>query len=560
MERLQSELRGEIDGKRYLLVLDDVWNVERETWLSLKTLLLGDKALAKNGCELGELKELNNIRGSLCIENLESVTDAIADSRAANLIGKHSLESLKLEWGDSDTDDSVIGNRDEVLLDGLRPHSNLQKLTIDGYKGESFPRWMMYNLVSSLPKLVEVGFHNCGRCKRLPPLGQLPHLKSLNISGMTKLEYIESDHSSTPTKSFPSLLKLDIYYCEKLEAVPPTPHLEELTLTRAHPALINMMVGLNKLKIMEIWIMEFLECVPEECWKSLTSLESLHIGACRALTSLSKAEAAAPPPPLGTRHQSNQVDLDSSDSEELDLSNHDESSGGNNLILELHSLRSVDLSYLPKLASLPRWLLQASNLEVLSIHICDELDICKDESGDLIILDSHGGLHHSLRSVTLFDLPKLASLPRWLLQASNLERLRIIRCYNLKELPEQIEALQSLQRLHIDECPSLTSLPEGMGRLASLTQLRISGCGELESFEDESGNNNNILDSHGGLHGLRSVDLYSLPKIASLPQWLLQASNLERLEIKNCSNLKELPEQIEALQSLRQLRIFYCPR
>ncbi|KAI6683813.1 hypothetical protein NL676_029726 [Syzygium grande] len=413
MERLQSELRGEIDGKRYLLVLDDWWNLEREKWLSLKTLLLGgargskilittrllsvakitgttpphlleglyeNKALAKNGCELGELKGLNNIRGSLCIENLESVTDAIADSRAANLIGKHSLESLKLEWGDSDTDDSVIGNRDEK--------------------------------------------------------------------------------------------------------------------------------------------------------KSTTT--------------------------IGRRHQSNQVDLDSSDSEELHLSNHDESSGGNNLILELHSLRSVDLSYLPKLASLPRWLLQASNLEVLSIHICEELDICKDESGDLIILDSHGGLHHSLRSVTLFDLPKLASLPRWLLQASNLERLRIIRCYNLKELPEQIEALQSLQRLHIDDCPSLTSLPEGMGRLASLTQLHISGCGELESFEDESGNNN-ILDSREDFTVSGSVDLYSLPKIASLPQWLLQASNLERLEIKNCSNLKELPEQIEALQSLRQLRIFYCP-
>ena len=29
----------EIDGKRYLLVLDDVWNDDREKWLSLKNLL-----------------------------------------------------------------------------------------------------------------------------------------------------------------------------------------------------------------------------------------------------------------------------------------------------------------------------------------------------------------------------------------------------------------------------------------------------------------------------------------------------------------------------------------
>ncbi|XP_056162301.1 putative disease resistance protein RGA4 [Syzygium oleosum] len=41
MERLQSELRTTIDGKRYLLVLDDLWNEEGERWSSLKTLLVG---------------------------------------------------------------------------------------------------------------------------------------------------------------------------------------------------------------------------------------------------------------------------------------------------------------------------------------------------------------------------------------------------------------------------------------------------------------------------------------------------------------------------------------
>ena len=121
-------------------------------------------------------------------------------------------------------------------------------------------------------------------------------------------------------------------------------------LSDAHLALINMIVGLNKLKSLVIEDMEYLECVPEECWKSLASLESLGISVCPRLTSLST-------PPLGTRHQSNLVDLDSSDSEELDLSNYHESSGGNKLILELHSLRSVDLSLLPKLASLAQWLL-----------------------------------------------------------------------------------------------------------------------------------------------------------------------------------------------------------
>ncbi|XP_056162327.1 putative disease resistance protein RGA4 isoform X1 [Syzygium oleosum] len=374
-------------------------------------ILPDDKALAKDCCELGELNGLNDIRGSLSIENLGSVTDVVAESKAANLIGKHSLESLQLKWGDFDTDNAVIGNRDEALLGGPQPHSNLQKLTIWEYKGESFPKWMTENLTASLPNLVEVRIFFCGGCKRLPPLGQLPRLKSLWIWRMPELEDIEPSHSSTSTPPFPSLLELEISGCMKLKAIAQTPRLEKLTLAASNPALINMIFELNKLKSLGIENMEFPECLLEECLKSLTSLEFLRIDGCHRLTSLSP------------QHLSNLVEL----------------------------------------------------------HICDckELDLCKDESGNINNdLDFHGGLQN-LRSVVLDLLPKLASLPRWLLRLRNVEHLDIDSCKNLKDL-QDLEALQSLQRLAIGSCPSLTSLPEGMRRLASLTHLDICGCPELE--------------------------------------------------------------------------------
>ncbi|XP_059633005.1 putative disease resistance protein RGA3 [Cornus florida] len=41
MDKLQEMLSKEIDGKKYLLVLDDVWNENRDEWLKLIDLLMG---------------------------------------------------------------------------------------------------------------------------------------------------------------------------------------------------------------------------------------------------------------------------------------------------------------------------------------------------------------------------------------------------------------------------------------------------------------------------------------------------------------------------------------
>ncbi|XP_022153523.1 putative disease resistance protein RGA3, partial [Momordica charantia] len=42
MDTLLSLLRKEIDGKKYLLIMDDVWNENYEKWVNLKMLLVGE--------------------------------------------------------------------------------------------------------------------------------------------------------------------------------------------------------------------------------------------------------------------------------------------------------------------------------------------------------------------------------------------------------------------------------------------------------------------------------------------------------------------------------------
>jgi len=41
MDKVQLELRKKVEGRRYLLVLDDNWNEDRDIWLQLMTLLEG---------------------------------------------------------------------------------------------------------------------------------------------------------------------------------------------------------------------------------------------------------------------------------------------------------------------------------------------------------------------------------------------------------------------------------------------------------------------------------------------------------------------------------------
>ncbi|PON47932.1 LOW QUALITY PROTEIN: NB-ARC domain containing protein [Parasponia andersonii] len=48
MDQKQKQLRSILDGERYLLVLDDVWNEDREKWLRLNDLLLSGKEGSRN--------------------------------------------------------------------------------------------------------------------------------------------------------------------------------------------------------------------------------------------------------------------------------------------------------------------------------------------------------------------------------------------------------------------------------------------------------------------------------------------------------------------------------
>ncbi|MDV3193953.1 MAG: hypothetical protein Q8835_02770 [Sweet potato little leaf phytoplasma] len=82
----------------------------------------------------------------------------------------------------------------------------------------------------------------------------------------------------------------------------------------------------------------------------------------------------------------------------------------------------------------------------------------------------------SLRSLTLYGIPKLEYLPKVLQHVTSLQVLQITLCLNLMTLPEWIDNLTSLSSLIIRHCPNLTSLPERMCHLHSLQTVSILYC------------------------------------------------------------------------------------
>ncbi|KAF9592880.1 hypothetical protein IFM89_018460 [Coptis chinensis] len=132
--------------------------------------------------QLMELKDMNNIRGSLCIKQLEKVNNP-QEAMGAKLADKEYLDVLDLQW--TSTADA---RNNEHILDKLRPHETLKIFSLRRYGGKMFPAWVSD---PSFSKLTSICMYECENCVLLPPLGKLPDLRSLKIIGMLHLIMVD---------------------------------------------------------------------------------------------------------------------------------------------------------------------------------------------------------------------------------------------------------------------------------------------------------------------------------------------------------------------------------
>ncbi|XP_024040654.1 putative disease resistance RPP13-like protein 1 [Citrus clementina] len=534
-----------------------------------------------SGSVIRELKLLTHLRGTLNISKLENVKD-IGDAKEAQLDGKKNLKVLRFRWTRStDGLSSREAETEKDVLDMLKPHENLEQICIGGYGGKEFPTWLGDSLFSNLATL---DFQDCGVCTTLPSVGQLPSLKHLEVSGMSRVKSLGSEFygndspipfpcletlcfedlqewedwiphgSSQGVEGFPKLRELHILRCSKLQGTFPEhlPALEMLVIVECEELSISIatLPALCKLEM---------DGCKKVVWRSATD----HLGSQNSVVCRDTSNQVFLAGPLKPRiPKLEELEIKNIENETYVWKSHNE------LLQDICSLKRLTIDRCPKLQSLvaeeekdqQQQLCElSSRLEYLELNRCEGLVKLPQSSFSL----------SSLREIEIYNCSSLVSFPEVALP-SKLKEIQIGHCDALKSLPEawMCDTHSSLEILNIQYCCSLTYIA-AVQLPSSLKKLKIWRCDNIRTLTVEEG----IQSSSGRrytsslLEELEIRDCPSLTCIFSkneLPATLesLEVGNLppslKSLYVSHCSKLESIAERLDNNTSLEKINIYHC--
>jgi Leucine-rich repeat (LRR) protein len=299
---------------------------------------------------------------------------------------------------------------DSELLGELVPPRGLEHLKIEGYRSSSFPKWIM-SISDYLPNITSVVLQDLPACSILPPLGQLPKLKELNLARLNSIRKITGDLCGGQR----AFLQLSRFILEDMEV------LQEWNTTYCG----------------EDGTQEFMFPV----------LHELVIDSCPRLR-------LKPCPPIfhSWKIQGNSDDVLNS-GEEGDNFGHFNSSarrtklsvysipsycGWWRLLHHLPTLRELNIYNVDLMTSLPESMRQLASLRLLRLSYCDRLSI----------------------------------VPEWLGDLKSLEVLCIWGCRGITSLPSSIQQLINLQLLEINDNRSLRAWSQSKENKMKLAHIK----------------------------------------------------------------------------------------
>jgi len=148
----------------------------------------------------------------------------------------------------------------------------------------------------------------------------------------------------------------------------------------------------------------------------------------------------------------------------------------------------------------------------------------------------------NLKEVNLSNCKHLTEIPD-LSQAANLESLNLQSCTSLTEVPQSIRYLEKLSDFNLRSCTSLISLPSSIN-LKSLKILNLSGCLNLKNYPEIAENVQYL-----------NLNETSVPE---LPRSIEHLGRLVALNLRDCKQLGNLPEDVCSLKSLEIADLSGC--
>ncbi|KAJ7954544.1 Disease resistance protein [Quillaja saponaria] len=497
-----------------------------------------------SGSSIKELGQLDSLRGQLSIFQLQNVVFPI-DAVMANLKNKKYLETIELGW--SEKNESSISERD--VLEKLKPHTNLKRLTIRNYGGTRLPDWFSDG---SLFTIVSLELSGCKYCFSLPQLGQLPFLKELSFSGLDGVVAIGPEfygnNSSSIVRPFGSLeilefrdmlewedwccfedhiqgaafaclQELHIQNCPKLTGKVPQhlPCLTKLVIDRCH----QLESSIPRAPVMEN--LELKECKTVLLKHLPSTLATVEIRGSGIPDSLLWKI-------LINNLSVKRLSIVNCPDVELPMCNCYTSLKQLYVKDSCDSLRSFSLNFFPKLQKL--FLYSCKYLETLS----------NSEEGQEFMT--------SLSWLRIRGCSKFVSFGNGGISAPKLEWCHIQDMENMKSLPEQMHTLlPSLGQLILIDCPLVNSFPEG-GLPPRIKHLSISRCSKLVASRMDWG--------LCRLHSLQSFYIScGYDNVESFPDEGLLPTSLSTLSFYKCWNLKSINHKgMLCLASLKETKYY----
>ncbi|XP_021758051.1 putative disease resistance protein RGA3 [Chenopodium quinoa] len=466
----------------------------------LTSLCTLDKFVVGESNGLDALACLNNLFGRLVIHQVKYRREAVSEAMVANLKGKK-LVDLVLRWSSVYGDSTNRADEDEetLVLEYMQPPPTLKRLHVMDWTGVTFPRWGIDESPCILPNLVSLCIQFCHRCKCLPPMSQLPHLRFLELAYLEVLEYVDFDDNDIPSAAayFPSLERLELQNLCKLKGwsrlqMKADVHQQRHDWNQQYFSTQRVFPRLSWLRIYSCPKLRSLPLVPR-----LESLEAYGIHGTLLkhllcgedpLGTLSKPCSATPftlkKLDIESVHELDSFTINICSLESFSIKGCHELT---NLVAESpSSLRQLIISDCGRLRDITGALQRLSSLEDLKLWHCEKVDLWDVKNDDDGEDEASSGRPFSLQSLkclsslSLYSISKLKYLPRSLSYVTSLQEIYIDELSELRGLPEWFGNLTRLRRLSIRNCHNLVALPESFRELTALQELNIWKCPELE--------------------------------------------------------------------------------